>query len=430
MSKKVCLEYIWIDRHNEVRSKIKIMTYDDLIQTNTNTLASTFVNMSAYASASGSSMLWDPLHPSSYTSTVNRDNIYLHNIPIWNFDGSSTGQASSKISDVVLRPCRIYKNPLFTDTPYLNHYLILCECYDAGFSVHETNHRAMCRETSVKFASWGCLFGIEQEYALFERRPSSRLRQPTVISKCDCDEGMCEGLCWKKQRLIQTDYDFVCQPYQWLDHDEPGKQGQGPYYCSAGGDRAFGREIVKEHIMLCVIAGVEICGTNAEVMASQWEFQIGTCDPMKVCDDLVVARYLLCLITEKYGCWASFHPKPYKGNWNGSGCHTNFSTAEMRAPNGFRHILAACKKLNTTHAQHLLVYGEDNDQRLTGAHETSAIDEFTFGVGNRGCSVRIPLHVVHTNCGYLEDRRPGSNCDPYLVVNAIMNTVCGSIESA
>jgi glutamine synthetase len=429
MSKKVCLEYIWVDRHNDVRSKNKIMTYDALINTNTNSLASTFVNMSSYASASGSSLLWDPLPAFSCTSTVVRDNIYLHNIPIWNFDGSSTGQASSGISDVVLRPCRIYKNPLFTDTPYLNHYLILCECYDAGYNVHATNHRAMCRETSEKFADHGCLFGIEQEYVLFDRKPSSRARQPTVISKCDCDEGKCEGLCWKKQRLIQTECDFVCMPYKWLAHDEPGKHGQGPYYCSAGGDRAFGREIVKEHMLLCLEAGVEICGTNAEVMASQWEFQIGTCDPLKVCDDLIVARYLLCLITEKYGCWASFHPKPYKGNWNGSGCHTNFSTAEMRAPNGFRHILAACKKLNTTHAQDLLVYGEDNDQRLTGAHETSEMDEFTFGVGNRGCSVRIPLHVVHTNCGYLEDRRPASNCDPYLVTNAIMMSVCGSVET-
>jgi len=383
---KYCLEYVWLDAFGNARSKIKIISKHELLNTDTNTLATTFINLSAYASEN-SSLLWDPLQ--RLDSGYELGNVALHNIPIWNFDGSSTGQATGKDSDIILRPVRIYNNPLFINTSQLTHLLILCECYEKTYQPHPTNHRFITRELQSRHVEEECLFGMEQEYVLFERT---------------------HGL-----------------PYKWCEHNEPGIGGQGPYYCSAGGDRAFGRNITNEHLLACLQAGVEICGTNAEVMASQWEFQVGATDPVKVCDDLVVARYLLCRITEKYNCCVSFHPKPYLGDWNGSGCHTNFSTWAMRRKGGFEHIMSACKQLQAKHNEHIEVYGEHNSLRLTGAHETSPITEFTWGVGNRGCSVRIPLHVFHQQRGYLEDRRPASNCNPYQVVNAIVSTVCGNV---
>jgi glutamine synthetase len=170
-------------------------------------------------------------------------------------------------------------------------------------------------------------------------------------------------------------------------------------------------------------AGVHICGTNAEVMPSQWEFQIGACDMLTVSDDLLVARFLLHKITEKYSCSVSFHPKLLAA-WNGSGGHTNFSTKQMREKNGLTYIIDACEKLSKKHAEHIAIYGKDNHKRLTGLHETSSMEHFTWGKQDRNCSVRIPLQVCIDNCGYLEDRRPASNMDPYLVTEIMVRTMC------
>lgn len=326
----VLLEYIWIDGFEQVRSKNRIIN--------------------------------------TYIKDVNK-------LPLWNFDGSSTGQASGKHSDIILKPVRIYNNPFAK----FESYLVLCECLNKDLTPHITNTRHNCLNTE------GCLFGIEQEYTLFDR------------------------------------YD---KPYNWMRHDNPGKGGQGPYYCSVGGDRAFGRYISQEHLDLCIEAGVNICGTNAEVMASQWEYQIGVCDALLVSDDLWISRYILHRVTEKYNCYATFFPKPKEGDWNGTGGHTNFSTKEMREPNGIDAIYAACEKLKLKHSEHMLVYGKNNDKRLSGHHETSNIHNFTYGVGDRGGSVRIPIHVFNDKCGYLEDRRPASNLDPYLVTNMMIKTIC------
>ena len=331
---KVCLEYVWIDGNNNLRSKNKIIKGDE--------------------------------------------------IPLWNFDGSSTYQAIGKESDIILKPVRTYNNPFIK---FIKSYLVLCECYNKDMTPHISNTRNKCIETSIKYKDLECLFGIEQEYVLFERNP-------------------------------------IDLPYKWKEHNNPGIGNQGPYYCSIGGDRNFGRDIVEEHLKLCLEADIEICGTNAEVMASQWEFQIGTCDALKVSDDLWMARYILQRITEKYNCYATFHPKPYKQNWNGTGGHTNFSTNKMRDNNGISYIYEACEKLKINHNKHMKVYGEYNNERLCGLYETSDIDIFTYGVGNRGCSIRIPINVFNDKRGYLEDRRPAGNLDPYLVTNIMMNTIC------
>ena len=338
-TKKLCVEYIWIDAFDNTRSKLKVIEL-----------------------------------PHDYVPNLN-------DYSEWNFDGSSTGQAEGRDSDVLLKPVSIFENPFIT---WCESYLIMCECYNKDGTIHLTNHRAKCVEISSKCINEECLFGIEQEYILFGR----------------------DNL-----------------PYKWQGHNNPGCGGQGPYYCGVGGDKAFGRDITLKHLEYCLKAGIKICGTNGEVMASQWEFQIGPLGPIEVSDQLWVARYILQRITEEYECYASFHPKPYKGDWNGSGGHTNFSTKAMREKDGLQVIKQACEKFTNNHQSHMKVYGRFNDERLTGLHETSSMNDFSWGVSDRGCSIRIPLNVNKDNCGYLEDRRPSANLDPYLVTGKIMETV-------
>ena len=351
------LEYVWMDAVGGMRSKTRVAPVDgcDLMH-----------DVAAYAEQ------WQ-----------------------WSFDGSSTGQATGTDSDVILRPVAVYPSPFYKHhPPGVRPYLVLCETYDKdGATPHATNTRVNCAQTEAACLTEEPLFGIEQEYMLFDRRTSDRGEVP----------------------------------HQWVTLREPGCGGSGPYYCGVGGDRCFGRNIVDEHLQACLHAGIAICGTNAEVTASQWEFQIGPLPATQVSDQLWMARYILLRITEEHGCSATFHPKPLR-MWNGSGGHTNFSTAAMRSPairaDAMSAIMDACDKLQASHAEHMAVYGEFNEQRMTGMHETSCMDECTWGVGDRGRSIRIPRHVANQEHGYLEDRRPAANLDPYLVTERIMRTCC------
>ncbi len=304
---------------------------------------------------------------------------------LWNFDGSSTGQATGSESDIILKPVKKYVNPFFESCP---SNLVLCECLNKDMTPHDTNHRPKCEKLSIDNEKENCLFGIEQEYVIYGNN----------------------GI-----------------PYKWCSETMPinniNKCVQGEFYCGVGSNKAFGREISNKHLQLCLKAGIKICGTNAEVAPSQWEYQIGPSDMLSVSDDLIMSRYILNRIAEEYNCYISLDPKPFGSNWNGSGGHTNFSTLKMRSPGGMRYIYEACEKLKTRHMKHLSVYGKNNDQRLTGNHETSDINNFSYGVGNRSCSIRIPQSVANDGYGYIEDRRPSANLNPYLVTSAIVSTI-------
>jgi glutamine synthetase len=309
----------------------------------------------------------------------------IENIPIWTFDSSSTFQGEGFDSDVLLIPVRLYKNP-FVD--YMPSYLVLCECYNKDMTPHETNSRNVLKLNDEKYKEYKCWFGIEQEYILFERKKNG-----------------------------------VATPYKWQNYENAEYPEQGVYYCGVGGDRVYSRNILNKHLELSLKAGINICGCNLEVTPSQLEFQIGICDPLTVADDLWMARYILNRVCEEFECRACFDPKPLK-NYNGTGAHTNYSDIFTRdKSNGLENIKKVCDKLKLKHSEHMEMYGKNNRERLIGIHETSNYDNFGVGYGDRGKSIRIPINVLNSGCGYIEDRRPAGNMDPYKVVNIMMETI-------
>jgi glutamine synthetase len=300
-------------------------------------------------------------------------------LPIWGFDGSSTNQAPGSNSDCVLQPVASYPDPIRGG----DDVLVMSEVLLTDMTPHETNTRALLRPVAEKFADQEPIFGIEQEYTFFK-----------------------EG-----------------RPLGFPPNGFPAPQAF--YYCGVGADEVFGRDVVEAHLEACLEAGLGISGINAEVMPGQWEFQVGPLSPLEVSDQLWVARWLLYRVAEDFNVSATLDPKPVKGDWNGAGAHTNFSTAAMR--DGYDPIIAACEAFGKKAQEHVAGYGADIEHRLTGSHETAPWSEFSYGVSNRGASVRIPWQVEIDKKGYIEDRRPNANMDPYVVTRLITDTVCSAL---
>jgi len=301
--------------------------------------------------------------------------------PIWGFDGSSTEQAPGENSDCVLKPVYICPDPIRGG----NNKLVLCEVLLTDMTPHSSNTRAACVAAAEKYADFDMWFGIEQEYTLFQ---GSR-------------------------------------PLGWPENGFPAPQGG--YYCGVGADEVFGRPVIEAHLEACLEAGLDISGINAEVMPGQWEFQVGPVSPIEVSDQLWIARWLLYRIGEEFEVSASLDPKPVRGDWNGAGAHTNFSTRQMRE--NYDACVAAAEALGTNPEEHIANYGDRIEERLTGLHETRSFEEFSYGVSDRGASVRIPWQVARDQKGYIEDRRPNANMDPYTVTRLVVDTVCGAASA-
>src|ERR1700741_1667291 len=299
----------------------------------------------------------------------------LADLPMWSFDGSSTEQAPGGSSDCLLKPVFVVPDP-----QRKNGYLVMCEVLNADETPHPSNGRALIEDDDNDF--W---FGFEQEYFLWDTKTNKPLGFPAG------------GF--------------------------PGPQG--PYYCGVGAANAFGRNIVEEHLDACLDAGLNVEGINAEVASGQWEFQIFSKGAKEAGDQMWVGRYLMERIGEKYGVSVNWHCKPL-GNldWNGSGMHANFSNSLLRNAGSKATFEKVCEAFRPVIKEHIAVYGADNHLRLTGKHETASIDEFTYGVSDRGASIRIPISSVQRGWkGYLEDRRPNSAADPYKVAARIIKTI-------
>jgi len=309
----------------------------------------------------------------------------IKQLPEWNFDGSSTGQAPGDNSDVYLRPAAYYPDPLRLG----DNILVMCETWMSDGKPNAYNFRhdaAVVMEAHKDEEYW---FGLEQEYTLLA---------------------------------------FDGWPYGWPKNGFPAPQG--PYYCGVGTGKVMCRDIVEAHFKACLYAEIQISGTNAEVMPAQWEYQIGPSKGIDLGDQLWMSRFLLHRIAEEFGAKVTFAPKPIPGDWNGAGLHSNVSTKAMREEGGMKVMEAAMEKLAARHKEHMEVYGSDNHLRMTGAHETAAYDKFNWGVANRGASVRINRACAEEGKGYFEDRRPASNADPYQITGIIVETISGKVKGA
>ena len=308
--------------------------------------------------------------------------IELNNNANWNFDGSSTGQATTESSEVILKV--VYN----VNHPFLDGRLYLCATYDINNKPLPNNFYDIAYDIFNKKLDLKPWFGLEQEYFIYDKN--------LIINSPDVKPSI-------GQTLVITDNNtFYCSPIN-QDQDEV--------------------KISLEHLEACIKAGINVSGNNAEVVQHQWEFQVGPVIGIKAGHQLMVARYLLNRIAAKYNKIVNYHPKPIAGV-NGSGCHINFSTKSMRDENGLDIIMNAIEMLNNNHAYHMENYGEDNQMRMTGHNETSSYSTFSWGVGSRNTSVRIGYDTFKNKKGYFEDRRPASNINPYLATSIIFQTCC------
>ena len=315
----------------------------------------------------------------------------------WNYDGSSTGHATTQHSEIILHPVATY-----TDRSRERYYYLLCESIVQSYNATHPRHldprhqleKVMSQHPASTLESW---FGFEQEFFILDKRTNQILG---------------------------------------FNHSTTSLPPQGPYYCgvqlpsgydyATAGDRGIDkvRELTEAIVQRCMDIGVGVTGWNLEVAPGQTEIQVFG-HGIKACDDLTMMRYMAYRVLAQHQCEPDFRPKPLGAQWNGSGMHTNVSTAETRAPSGMDVIQGYMSRLKHYHTDHIAVYGEGNEERLTGEHETSSMETFTHGVGDRTASVRIPTQTIRDGCGYFEDRRPAANANPYIVAERILKTIGG-----
>jgi glutamine synthetase len=311
----------------------------------------------------------------------------VDSLPSWNFDGSSTDQAPGDDSEVILKPQRIFADPFRPRSDGQKNILVMCDTYTPAGEPLPSNTRAFAQQFFNGNEDEVTWFGLEQEFTLF-----------------NLDERT---------------------PLGWPEGGMPSRP-QGPYYCSVGPENNFGRAITDSLYKACLYAGINISGVNGEVMPGQQEYQVGPCIGIDAGDQLMMSRYILMRVCEDFQVFCTLHPKPIvEGDWNGAGMHTNVSTKSMREEGGLEIIKQAIYKLGEKHQEHIEIYGEGNELRLTGKFETASINDFSFGIANRGASIRIGRETEIDGKGYFEDRRPSSNADPYLVTGKIMSTIMG-----
>ena len=374
----VAAEYIWVsgaDTHHDIRSKIRTLPADK------------FANFD------------------DRRFLVHDDRGVIDQIaslfPVWSFDGSSTEQALcckglGENTEIVIIPRRawLHPHPIQHGGHTVRTFVVLCECFLPHTPLVPTpdNTRAIAVELFAKHCMAEPWFAMEQEYVVVDAATGGR-------------------------------------PYKWPADAGKLPAPQGPYYCS-NGEMAWGRHVAVAHYAACLAIGVRLSGMNAEVMPAQWEYQVGPCTGIEAADHAIAARWLLVRIAAMNGLGISFHSKPVAGDWNGSGMHTNYSTAAMRRPGGIRAIRDALELMKAQHASDIALYGDDNHLRLSGRHETSNMDTFSYGVGMRNVSCRIPVQAEMEGCGYLEDRRPSSSADPYLVTAVLFASSTGATTEA
>lgn len=290
----------------------------------------------------------------------------LIDVPEWNFDGSSTGQAPVSNSEIILQPVKISNCPFSRP----GSKIVLCQCLNPDATPALNNHRSDAEKIFQQYECHESWFGLEQEYYL-------------------------------------------------VDNYSDGIVSNGRHYCGVGDIQHKVRSVINAHLEACLNAGLNICGTNIEVGDCQAEFQIGIVGGIDAADQLWIARYLLLRIAEIHNYSVNFESKPCSDS-SGSGCHVNFSTKTTRAPGGYQHIIDSIDSLQKTHDAYMKLTGIDNHLRMTGTHETSDYLIFSWGLSDRSASVRIPRETATNGCGYFEDRRPGANADPYLVTSHLM----------
>jgi glutamine synthetase len=383
-----CIEYVWIGNNNELRSKTRVCSLKDICK--------------------------DVPGEDPRMEMIGGRKPHIANISNWNYDGSSTGQATGEDSEVIIKPQKIFRDPFRGE----NDIIVMCDTYYPDeIRPLSNSKRSWAKNVFDQKLDEKPWFGLEQEYFLM-KYPSKNKHDISYRAALATTPYYPDN--WKYPIGFPTKNNI-------RDGVATGKQGQ--YYCSVGAENAFGRDIVEEHLKACIFAGIQISGINAEVAPGQWEFQIGPCEGIAAGDHLWVARYLLNRIAEKHGHVVSYAPK-ILSDWNGSGCHTNYSTKNMREgvttgslhEPGLNFINTAISKLSHKHNEHMKLYGSGNNKRMTGGCETASFETFSDGVANRGASIRRGNKTVNDKQGYFEDRRPSSNCDPYLVTAKIFST--------